>query len=183
MTLKYDGFTLVEMMIVIAIISILFTISLLPYWYYIERANLEKTSDMIGQEWILGHKDIRNGKTWTGTQNANEVFVFKRWTHSVERYTLSGSANPSNIYSTDAKKEPNIDLDSWIQILSFSGAGVNESDAFLWYIIRAPYGKWEFFTGNYIPYSSSGVFLILGYTGATPDSNRQKRIYLRPYFE
>jgi prepilin-type N-terminal cleavage/methylation domain-containing protein len=53
MTLKYDGFTLVEITIVIAIISILFTISLLPYGYYIERANLEKTSDMIGQEWIL----------------------------------------------------------------------------------------------------------------------------------
>jgi len=78
MTLKHAGFTLVEMMIVIAIISILFTISLLPYGYYIERANLEKSTDMIGQEWILGHKDIRNGKTWTGGQNANEVFLFKK---------------------------------------------------------------------------------------------------------
>lgn len=54
-----SGFTLIEMIIVIAIISILLGIGMFPYGYYMQRAYTERAADGIAQEWILAHKSIR----------------------------------------------------------------------------------------------------------------------------
>ena len=59
---RHQGFTLIEMMIVISIIMTLMGLVFFPYTYYMQRAYTENTVDTIAQNWILAHKDIRNGK-------------------------------------------------------------------------------------------------------------------------
>ena len=56
------------------------------------------------------------------------------------------------------------------------------SDDFLGYFIEAPYGSGMFFTGSNL-FSSSGVFLTLGYTGASAENGRAKTVLLRPYLQ
>lgn len=48
-------------MIVIAMIMILMSIGMVPYGYYMDRAQVEKTIDGITQEWVLAHNSVRNG--------------------------------------------------------------------------------------------------------------------------
>lgn len=57
---RKSGFTLMELMIVMAIIGILMIFGLLPYKDYMDRAELSNNIDTISQEWILAHKEIRN---------------------------------------------------------------------------------------------------------------------------
>jgi hypothetical protein len=64
-------------MIVVTIIMILFSISILPYGYYMDRAYLERTTDSVGQEWILSHKQVRNGISYA-SGNANTIFIFEK---------------------------------------------------------------------------------------------------------
>jgi prepilin-type N-terminal cleavage/methylation domain-containing protein len=75
---SHSGFTLIEMMVTITIIISLFSLVFFPYGYYMERAYTERTIDTVGQEWILAHKEIRNGKIWSGTTNANTILIFRR---------------------------------------------------------------------------------------------------------
>ena len=51
-----------ELMIVIVIVGILMGMALLPYGEYMQRARLSNSVDTISQEWVLAHKQIRNGK-------------------------------------------------------------------------------------------------------------------------
>lgn len=49
------------MMLVIAIIGILMALGMFPYAEYMRRAALSSSVDTVSQEWILAHKEVRNG--------------------------------------------------------------------------------------------------------------------------
>lgn len=86
-----SGFTLIELMLVVSIIVFLISLSLFPYAYSIKRSYVEKSRDMIAQEWILAHKSVKNGKLFEDEKHANMLFVFHRGSYSIERYSfLSG---------------------------------------------------------------------------------------------
>jgi type II secretory pathway pseudopilin PulG len=158
------------MMVVIAIILTLASISFFPYTYYMQRASVERS--------------IRNGKMYDEQSTANKLLVFRVGSDSVEQYLYTGavvpetatlSSNPSII------QDKNIEFDSNVEILSFSGVGVGESDVLV-YSISAPYAVGVFSTGS-TTFSSTGVFVTLGYDGASQDSGRARQILLRPYLQ
>lgn len=64
--LRPSGFTLVEIMIVVAILGILMGIGMFPYGEYMKREALSASVDTVAQEWIIAHKIIRNGIVFTG---------------------------------------------------------------------------------------------------------------------
>ena len=75
---SHSGFTLIEMMIVLSIIGVLLSLVLFPYRYYMERAYADNAVNALAQEWILAHKEVRNGKIFSGTKNANIVLIFRK---------------------------------------------------------------------------------------------------------
>jgi prepilin-type N-terminal cleavage/methylation domain-containing protein len=83
------GFTLIEMMIVISIIITLIMLVGYPYSYYMERGYVERVGDSIAQNWILAHKDIRNGKIFDTAKNANMLIVFEKDKNVIEQYLFS----------------------------------------------------------------------------------------------
>jgi prepilin-type N-terminal cleavage/methylation domain-containing protein len=181
----HRGFTLIEMMIVIAIILVLLSLVFLPYGYYMQRSYVERSIDTVGQGWILAHKDIRNGKLFSEDRTANKLLIFRQGAAEIESYLLSGSTLPSLDTletNTDIKKENPIRLDSKIQIIGFSGANIDNSE-FLGYYIEAPSGSGAFFTGSLIPFSSTGILLTIGYDGSDISSGRARQILLRPYLQ
>lgn len=178
------GFTLIEMMIVITIILSLVGLVLFPYSYYMERAYVERSIDEVGQNWILAHKEIRNGKIFSGSKNANTLLIFEKGSHEIKKYFLSWNTIPDPIEtSTDIISANSIILDSQIEILSFSGAWISESDTKVGYLIMAPFATGAFFTGSNSPFSSTGIFLTIGYTGAELTAGRARQILLRPYLQ
>lgn len=174
------------MMIVIAIILVLLSLVFLPYGYYMQRSYVERSIDTVGQGWILAHKDIRNGKLFDVSTTANKLLIFRQGATEIESYLLSGSTIPSlDPLPTDPniiKKENPILLDSKIEILGFSGANIGNSTV-LGYYIEAPSGSGTFFTGSLVPFSSTGVFVTIGYDGADISSGRARQILLRPYLQ
>lgn len=98
---------------------------------------------------------------------------------------LSGTTIPelsSFSSNQDIRKEKSIILDSRVNILGFSSEIGNEEE-FLGYYIEAPYARGMFFTGSLVPFSSTGVFLRIGYNGAQLESGRAREILLRPYLQ
>lgn len=183
---RNQGFTLIEMMIVIAIIMTLLGLVLFPYSYYMQRAYVENSIDIIWQKWILAHKDIRNGKWFDESTSANKILIFQKWSHEVTQYLLSGSSIPSITEfdtSADIKSEHSILLESTIEILWFSGFGITDEDNWLGYSILAPSWEGQFFTGSLVPFSSTGVVLTVWYADAEIASGRAREILLRPYLQ
>jgi hypothetical protein len=173
------------MMIVIAIILVLLSLVLLPYGYYMQRSYVERSIDTVGQGWILAHKDIRNGKLFAENKTANKLLIFRQGATEIESYLLSGSTIPSLDTldtNTNTRKENPIRLDSKINILNFSGANIGNSTVLVYYI-EAPSGSGAFFTGALVPFSSTGIFLTIGYDGADISSGRARQILLRPYLQ
>lgn len=118
-----SGFTLIEMVVVIAIIMTLLGLIFFPYGYYMQRAYVERTTDTIGQGWVLAHKDIRNGRLYDIDKTANKVLILRKGSTRIDTYLLSGSRLPD--FSTldtnpDIKADTLIDFDSKVEILSFS---------------------------------------------------------------
>lgn len=180
---------MIEMMIVIAIIVFLFSIALFPYNYYMERSYVERSIDSIGQEWILAHKDIRNGKMFDVAKHANMVLIFRKGSAELEQYLLSGSVLPpmsdfsQETTNPDVHPQTSLPLDSKIMILDFSGSNIQATDGILGYFIEAPYASGAFFTDNTPMFSSTGIFLTIGYTGSTLESGRARKILLKPYLQ
>lgn len=73
---SHSGFTLVEIMIVITLVVILMGIALFPYDYYMDRSRVEKNIDMVAQEWILAHNDIKNGLLYDASSHAHLYLHF-----------------------------------------------------------------------------------------------------------
>lgn len=186
---KKTWFTLIEMMIVISIVIVLFSVSIFPYSYYMQRAYVERTIDSIGQEWVIAHKDVRNGKMFDTNKHANLILVFEKWREWIRQYLLSGTTIPtmgelvSPSSNSNLREISPVIFDSNIQILSFSWSNQHFlNDRILAYIIEAPYGRWQFFTGSQL-FSSTGIFLTIWYTGSTLESGRARKILLRPYLQ
>lgn len=94
-----SGFTLVELSIVIAIIAIVMGIGILPYGEYMKRAALNNQIDAIRQEWIIAHKEVRNGiliKESNGTErNASILIKIDEIDHSLKKYLIAGDSVPN----------------------------------------------------------------------------------------
>lgn len=141
-------------MIVIAIIGIIMGIGMFPYSEYIRQARLSSTLDMVAQEWILAHKEVRNGKEFPlpaedGTQrHASILLHFQKESSEIKKYLIAGTgANfPTESSLSDREKSylaKTLVLEGDIQVKSFSGI----TDAkHLYYFIEAPFGEGKFYT-------------------------------------
>lgn len=91
-----SGFTLVEIMIVLAIIGIIMTIGILPYNEYMAQARLSNSVDILSQEWVYAHKQVRNGLEITENDNGTE-----KKTHADIIFVFEKGKNSFKIFSTE----------------------------------------------------------------------------------
>lgn len=176
-------------MIVVSIVAFLVTLVLYPYAYYMKRSYVERSRDTLGQEWILAHKNIRNGKLFSTNKHANTVLIFKKWVWWVEEYLLSWWVIPPMIDFERNTTNPNIKFDSffafdqWVQIVSARGFDNASSEEKIGYFIQAPYASGAFFTGSSMLFSSTGIFLSIGYNQWQLENGHAREILLRPYLQ
>ena len=82
-----------EMVVVLTIIGILMGISLFPYNSYMEQARLNNYLDSFVQEWVLSHKQVRNGLLFPETDNqetdshARLIWRFDEKNNTIDLYT------------------------------------------------------------------------------------------------
>lgn len=159
-------------------ISILLSIGMIPYNYYMDRSRVERTIDQIAQEWVLAHNSVKNGVlTNDKNHNAHLYIELEKGSNSIIITSSTWGDSLRSLYKT-------ISLDSNIEIQSFSGI-------ILWsmgvtYEISPPYGTGIFFTGAIgvnPSFWSTGITMIIWYPGATEESGRARKILLRPYFD
>lgn len=86
------GFTMAELMIVIAIIGIIMGIGILPYGEYMRQATLSSNVDIITQEWILAHKEVRNG-IQKADKHQNVILKITKDTNIIEKYLVDAKDN------------------------------------------------------------------------------------------
>lgn len=183
------GFTLIEMIIVMAIIMILLGIAMFPYGYYMQRSYTERASDGFAQEWVLSHKAIRSWIEFDPLlrNHAHLFFVFQKWKSEIESYLLSGTTLPDlNSLPTDPhiiRKYKTFTMEDGVQILNFTGSLINIWNT-VWYMISPPFGDGEFFTGSITPgMHTTWARIIVGYPGSTPGTGRSREILLRTYLK
>jgi hypothetical protein len=175
-------------MVVISIILFLFSTILFPYSYYMQRAYVERTADLIGQEWILSHKEVRNGKLLSidPPEHANILLVFRPNGTRIERYLFSGSIDQLGDMSPDILKNLHTDtpilLESDIRILGYSGSVELDQDLPLGYIITAPLAQGGFYTGASL-FTDLNMHLDIWYIHDTLDNGKMRTIFLRPYLQ
>jgi type II secretory pathway pseudopilin PulG len=126
-------------MIVITMIIILMSITLFPYSYYMDRARVEKNIDMIAQEWVLAHNDIRNGLLYSGSIYAHLSLKFQKGSDTINILMSTGETASERPYRT-------ITLDSGIEIIEIDGGSVGTGDLFI-YRISPPSSRGEYSTG------------------------------------
>lgn len=169
-----SGFTLIELMIVISMMLILFGISLFPYNFYMDRARVENSMDIVRQEWILAHNDIKNGLLYENTNHAHAYILLEKGKRSLDIWISSGSTSPKKLYKS-------IPFEGAVEILDFSGVSLGSSNSIL-YHISPPYATGAYSTGT-TEYSLTGITMILGYSGASLESHRARQVLLRPYYD
>lgn len=165
-------------MIIISIIILLVSIALVPFSYYMQRARVEKVSDMIAQEWILAHQAVQNGILSSEKHAYMEINLQKDMT-LIPLKLFTGSSIPSQLAPRKSWKI--LDLETPIQILWFSGS-VPSTVTEIRYFITPPFATGSFLDQNGNVYTT-GVILTIGYPDATLDSHRARQILLRPYFD
>jgi hypothetical protein len=171
-----SAFTLIELMIVIAMVIILVWASIFPYTYYMDRARVEKTIDAISQEWVIAHQKIRGWFLAPGTTSHAHIYVdIIKGGNSLIFSTSTGELASRKSYKTYT-------FDKHITILSMSGA-FDPMLGSLVYHIAPPLAQSTFFTGAVDEWYLTGIILTLGYPGAIPGSGRARDILLRPYFD
>lgn len=84
-----SGFTLIELMVVITIISILFVWSYVPYDYYSRLSKVHVSVNKVQQTLENTKIFSQNGQLfpWT-TKNANTWLLLKKWAHTMNIVTL-----------------------------------------------------------------------------------------------
>ncbi len=176
-------------MIVISIVIFLASLSFFPYAYYMKRSYVERSIDTLGQEWLIAHKDVRNGKLFSTDKHANIVLVFQKWAPWISAYLLSGSTLPAledfrvNTSNANIKFHKQFSFDSDIEVLGFRGFTGSQTLGKLGYLITAPHGSGAYFTGSSIPFTLTGIFLTIGYTWASLETWRARELLLRPYLQ
>ena len=95
---------------------ILMSIGMIPYGYYMDRAQVEKTLDMVSQEWILAHNSVRNGILYDTNKHADLYIKFESGAKNIEILLASGSTFPL----TNTTNYKTLSLESKIEILTFS---------------------------------------------------------------
>ncbi len=65
-------------MIVISMIMILMSIGMIPYGYYMDRAQVEKTIDGVTQEWVIAHNNVRNGILYDANHHGTLFLKFEK---------------------------------------------------------------------------------------------------------
>ena len=184
---KTSGFTLMELMIVIAIIVILLGFSMFPYGYYMQRSYTERAADWIGQEWVLAHKAIRGWIEFDPLANkhARMLLVFEKGKSEIQSYLLSGAQLP-NLASlpTDPNtiiKYKKFIMENGVEIVGFSWSILGPHSR-VWYIIYPPYADGKFYTWTTEAYMTWAI-VIVGYPGAGWAGGRTREVLLRPYLK
>ncbi|MBP9779716.1 prepilin-type N-terminal cleavage/methylation domain-containing protein [Candidatus Gracilibacteria bacterium] len=185
-----SGFTLMEVMIVVLIIIFLFSFAIFPYSYYMKRSYVERSRDILGQEWILAHKEIRNGKLFDGDQHARTVLIFEKGSENISEYKYLGTDYPELTEFTPTSTNPNIkfekyhEFDSGIKLQKYHGFTGAESNHKFGYMIQPPFGKGVFFTGGLnSEFTLTGIYLTIGYNGASLETGHAREMLLRPYLQ
>ena len=120
----HRGFTLFEMMIVLTIVAILMAIGMFPYAQYMRRAALSTSVDTVAQEWVLAHKEVRNGILYSGSTDTTTdrhgyiLIEFKKNSDTIGEYLLS-SGSVNSVYD-DKKLFKTLTLDYGAVVLGFS---------------------------------------------------------------
>ena len=170
------GFTLIELMIVIAMIAMLLWSGIFPYEFYMQRARVEKTIDKISQEWIIAHQDIRwwllHQWTWS---HAHMYIGMKEGDDFITFSTSTGELSPKITYKKYS-------FEGKIQILELTGS-IDPSATELMYHISPPFATWAFSTWWIDESYFSGVILTIGYPWASRESRRARDMILHPYFD
>ena len=113
--LTKSGFTLVEIMIVVAVIGILMGIGMFPYMEYMKREALSASVDTVAQEWILAHKVVRNGIVFSGAETSGEetharmLIKFEKNATSVKEYLVASGVTLLTI-PTSLDTSPDVKL-------------------------------------------------------------------------
>lgn len=183
-----------ELMIVIAIVGILMGISLLPYGTYMEQARLSNNADVVAQEWILAHKEVRNGIEFvdsdatTPDSHAAIIFEFDEEKNSIKKYLQkfknddgTEKARNSDFFTTATFKKE-IPFERNVKFLGTDLVATNNKEKF-YYVIMPPYGKGSFYKSDYNLDSEITKIIKIGYKDATDTSPRKKDILLREYLK
>lgn len=199
------AFTLVEVMIVVAIIWILMGIGIMPYTEYMRMATLSNTVDTVAQEWILAHKEVRNGIEYSPGKHASILLHFSKDSNKIEKYLVEWTGQTLNAItnlrpSSNLKLKKTIHLDSKVELLSLTGGTqaspwaikkINNSGVAdnLYYFIEAPYGTGTFYSNlpasnptNKIDTLSKNIVIWYEWSN-TLISSQAREIMLRPYLQ
>lgn len=177
MSFSRNAFTLVEIMIVIAIIGILFMVVSVPYGYYTERARVQDAKNQIEQLWTLAHQTARNGSVITGTENANLLLVITKDAKTINLYSVPLTVNLETLRNTsifptgEMQLRDSVRLDPLlIKSIEEDGTTMNHAS----YFIESPNGTGTFLENPDI----SRIVVTVGYENGSLESGRAREIQL-----
>ncbi len=172
------------MLLVLSIVGILMALGMFPYAEYMRQASLSSAVDTVAQEWILAHKEVRNGilfdDTTSDEKHAHIVIAFEKNTSTIREYLLSGGTLPISLTNDpNSRLHKTFDLERGIIVQAFSGITTDT----LYYLMAPPYATGSFFDGTRMPLNTQEVILQIGYPGSQIVSGRAKEILLKPYLQ
>lgn len=174
-----SGFTLLEMVIVLAIVAMLMTVGMFPYGDYLRREALTIAADTTANEWIMGHKEIRNGATLKNSDNedvhASTLFRFEKGTNTIQKSLVVGDFGAFS----EEQFIKNITFDRGIFVAGFSGSTENV----LYYRIDPPYGDGVFLTEQGNTVDKTAIELIISLPQGQTNPVYTRSILLRPYLQ
>ncbi len=139
-----NGFTLIELMVVITIISIITIILIAPYNFYANISKVRVSKDIITQT----INQARNSSAWlidyNSDSNMNIALFITKWNWFIDMvwfpYSYSWAINQT---SSSAKNIKRIRLENWVNITSIKDIWDNDQTNIVLYF-KAP--NWELST-------------------------------------